>query len=143
MTDPGPKHPPLTFEQKAIGYFGAALTEVFKQLPELRSVAVLFDWQGSLNNGALPFMWNNRAGRITTNDQSAIVGMAEQSCKLAKKTVEAMQMAVIALAAAAEDQAKAAASFEQARQAHPLTRLAGPTEEDIQARKEIEQKPGS
>jgi catabolite regulation protein CreA len=140
MTKKKETHAPMTFQQKALGFFGAALQEAFSRIPELRSVAVVFDWHGKINEGAVPFVWDNRAHQITIHDTDIINGMAEQSSRLLRATTEAMVQAVAAGAAALNAQAAQAQggkTFEQRTQEHPLHRFAEPSDEDKAARQAV------
>ena len=51
-------------------------------VPELRSVAVVFDWVGDLNQGAATYLWYDKAGTINPGNREAICGSIGQTAKL-------------------------------------------------------------
>ena len=73
---------PDRFDQKVAIEFGALTTSLMKEHPELRSVAVVFDWGGELNAGAIPGMWSDREGMMSPGNCGAIVGSIQQLTKM-------------------------------------------------------------
>ena len=80
---------PPTFEQQVTNFFRSAASQAMENVPELRSIAIVFDWQDKLNDAAVPYIWTNRDKQITSGDLVAILGMMEQAQKLAATTTDA------------------------------------------------------
>ena len=130
MPEPEPQP---TFEQKAVAAFRAMLQESFKQIPELRSVAVVFDWQRNLNEGAVSHLWTNAANKITSNDLETILCMTEQVQKVARSMTAVMVQALAMI----HQQAQAPTQRTPDEQTRPLPRFAEPSEEDKAARQHL------
>jgi hypothetical protein len=81
---------PLTFQDKVALFFRDGIVKACKEIPELRSVAVIFDWKNELNEGALPFLWGNERESITADQVQAIVGMMEQTQKFVQAQAKVM-----------------------------------------------------
>lgn len=61
---PEPIEGQLTFEERILDEFQAAIMHACEKCPELRQVAVIFDWSGQLNQGAQPFVIGNATGPL-------------------------------------------------------------------------------
>lgn len=62
---------------------------VLSNVPELRSVAIVFDWWGGINKGAMNSVWYNRQGVAGTADRDELLGGLEQTVKLLRHQTKA------------------------------------------------------
>lgn len=76
------EEPPQTFENRAIDLAQATIVKACSELPELRQMAIIFDWANDLNLGAAPFVAGNKEGPLQTKDLQDLRGMLEQTSKL-------------------------------------------------------------
>lgn len=65
---------PTSFDRDVAEAFRKVITEQLSKHPELRSVAIVFDWRGSLNDrpDVIKGMWLNDRGRV--EDPAAVFG---------------------------------------------------------------------
>lgn len=87
--------PEDTFDTRVCKMISEAVGAAFN-VPELRSVAVVFDWVGDLNQGAATYLWYDKAGTINPGNREAICGSIGQTAKLLEiQTLLAHQMAAL------------------------------------------------
>ncbi len=71
-----------TFQEAVASETRELFRELLKEHPELRSVAVVFDWVEGLNESALPGLWYDREGPMSPGNCDAITGSMSQTAKL-------------------------------------------------------------
>ena len=80
MTTPNQEPP---FDQAVAEAFRQAGVAALQQHPELRAVAVTFDWHGQLNEAAVQHgLWLGRSGPVSQLDE--IVGSLRQTLSMAQ-----------------------------------------------------------
>jgi hypothetical protein len=79
-----------TFEKKVIEGTAELFKGLFSEVPELRSAIIIYDWEGSLNDGLPPGLWLNENGQIelgnATDEQ--ILGSLTQTLRMFHKEFE-------------------------------------------------------
>lgn len=76
-----PSSKPLTFDQAVSAHFHEAIFHALQTHPELRSVAVALDYEGTLNEAVLhKGVWLGRRGSVTRLDE--LVGSLQQGLEL-------------------------------------------------------------
>jgi hypothetical protein len=86
---PTPEIPPekpgafLTYEQRATLITKAWIAQLCQQIPELRSVCVVFDWQKQLNQVSTPGIIWSAQGPLQPTDLDAILSLPNQIVKAA------------------------------------------------------------
>ncbi len=71
-----------TYEDKTIALAEHAIRTICQQVPELRSAAIVFDWEGKLSEVSIAAIWQSAAGPVTLADNEAIMGALKQTMKL-------------------------------------------------------------
>lgn len=71
-----------TFQEAVTTKVRDLLKTVLEEHPELRSVAVVFDWVEGLNESAIPGLWYDKEGPMSPGNCDAITGSMTQTAKL-------------------------------------------------------------
>lgn len=91
-----------TFQKKAFDMTTEAVQAMMQEVPELRSVVVVFDWREKLNQVAVPGLWLTSKGAGAGLDQEAVAEAPQQTLKMlnvqlaqADKILRALQKVIM------------------------------------------------
>jgi hypothetical protein len=95
MNDVNEKSTPMTFERRAVDQLQDALIACCKDVPELKQVAIIFDWADDLNAGTLSCIVGDEVGPLEPTNLHRIQSMLGQVAE----TVSALSNLLIRSAA--------------------------------------------
>lgn len=136
----------LRFDQKVILPVAALFQDLFKEVPELRSVCVVLDWHGDLNKATPPCLWFDETGQVAERKGTgdAIVGSMERLVQALSHQTEVGLKLVAAYDTAIKQKSQLLADIEQRMSKHSeqLEQLADKGQAAASAAREPEGSPG-
>jgi len=112
---------PKTFQDKTLERVQQQIAALLEEIPELRSAVIVFDWEGALNEAAVPGIWLDREGLVTAKSvQSTANGMVQLTRMFRVQQQIALQQ-IAGLQATIDNKQQIANSVQERLDAHKQT----------------------